>query len=186
MIKIVMGDITKARTDAIVNAANPTLLGGGGVDGAIHKAAGPALLEECRQLHGCETGKAKITRGYKLKARYVIHTPGPVWTGGNSGEAELLRSSYLSSLTLAEAYSLHTVAFPAISMGVYKYPKGEAAEVALQAIHDFLAHAMDVHTVYMVCYGKRVHEAFEEAAQKLAFPDVTVDESEKYVWESKP
>ena len=137
-LQTVLGDITKQSVDAIVNAANCSLLGGGGVDGAIHRAAGPELLAECRTLHGCETGQAKITKGYRLPAKHVIHTPGPVWHGGNNGEAELLASCYRSCLTLASENGCKTVDFPSISTGVYHFPLDKAAAIACRTIKEYL------------------------------------------------
>ena len=162
-LHIERGDITTYAVDAIVNAANCTLLGGGGVDGAIHRAAGPELLAECRTLHGCRTGQAKLTRGYRLRANYVIHTPGPVWYGGCKGEAQALRASYENALRLAEEYGCETVAFPSISTGVYRYPLDQAAAIAVDAIETFLKTARSVRTVTMVCFDDATLAAYRTA-----------------------
>ncbi len=160
--KIEKGDITTYAVDAIVNAANTSLLGGGGVDGAIHRAAGPELLEECRTLNGCDTGKAKITGGYNLPARYVIHTPGPIWHGGDNYEDVLLKSCYEYCLKLAESRELKTIAFPSISTGVYGYPLEKAARVAVSTICDFLKWTQVVEQVTMVCHGDRAFRVYEQ------------------------
>jgi len=161
LIKILNGDITKIKVDAIVNAANTSLLGGGGVDGAIHRAAGRELLEECRTLNGCETGKAKITKGYNLPAKHVIHTVGPVYRDGKQGEKELLASCYRESLKLAVENGVKTIAFPCISTGVYGYPFREACVIALRTIEDFLQMNKSITQVYMVCFGDSDFERFE-------------------------
>ena len=162
-VEIVMCDITKMKVDAIVNAANTSLLGGGGVDGAIHKAAGPRLLEECKKLNGCKTGEAKITAAYNLSARYVIHTPGPVYKDGKSGEAALLASCYRSCLRLAREYNCTGLAFPCISTGVYGYPKDEAARIAVHEIRNFLRKNGDCLQVYIVCFDKDSLAVYKES-----------------------
>ena len=166
-IEIIQGDITKQTVDAIVNAANCSLLGGGGVDGAIHRAAGPELLAECRTLGGCKTGEAKITKGYKLPARFVIHTPGPVWHGGNNGEADKLRSCYRNCLVLASDNGCKTVDFPSISTGVYHFPLEKASEIAIKTISEYLFEHPEIERVRMVCFDECTKGFYEKALEKL-------------------
>jgi O-acetyl-ADP-ribose deacetylase (regulator of RNase III) len=159
-VSLVEGDITKLKVDAIVNAANTSLLGGGGVDGAIHRAAGPELLTECRTLAGCPTGQAKITAGYRLPAKYVIHTVGPIWEGGNRGEPELLARCYRNSLALATSHQVKRIAFPAISCGIYGYPIEAACAIAVREMRAYLAENELPETVIFVCFGRDIYQAY--------------------------
>jgi len=167
-IEIIQGDITQLTVDAIVNAANEELMPGGGVCGAIHRAAGAGLWEECRPLRGCATGEAKITKGYNLPAKWVIHTVGPVWEGGNYGEDELLASCYRQSLALAEQYQIKTIAFPAISTGVYGFPMERACKIAIAEVKKFFQQTNSLEQVIFVCFGQSAYDLYTKT-----MPEVT-------------
>jgi O-acetyl-ADP-ribose deacetylase (regulator of RNase III) len=167
-IDIILGDITTQKLDAIVNAANPTLLGGGGVDGAIHRAAGPELLERCKKLGGCEPGEAKMTRGYNLPARNIVHTVGPVWHGGGAGEDDVLARCYRNSLALALEYQVRSIAFPSISTGAYGFPVDRAARIALREVAAFQAANPDMERVIVVCFDQATYDAYKAAEQERA------------------
>ena len=161
-IEIIEGDITKQQVDAIVNAANQSLLGGGGVDGAIHRAAGPELLEECRKIGGCPTGEARVTKGYKLPAKWVIHTVGPIWRGGNNNEDQLLASCYQNSLKAAVEIGAKTVAFPSISTGAYGFPLERATKIALTETKKFLEKDQSIEKVVFVCFGTQAFDTYNK------------------------
>jgi O-acetyl-ADP-ribose deacetylase (regulator of RNase III) len=165
-IHLVKTDITKLEVDAIVNAANRTLLGGGGVDGAIHRAAGKKLLEACRTLNGCETGSAKITKGYNLPAKFIIHTVGPVWHGGNNNEDKLLENCYTTSLQLAFENECKSIAFPNVSTGVYRFPKERAATIAINAVNNFLKEHNEPREVYFVCFDDENYSIYQKLLAK--------------------
>lgn len=162
ILEVFQGDITTLQVDAIVNAANNTLLGGGGVDGAIHRAAGSQLLEECKALGGCETGQAKITQGYQLPAKHVIHTVGPVWHGGDNNEAKLLANCYRNSLQLAEQHGLNTMAFPAISCGVYGYPLEQAVAIAVDTVKEYSDNCQQLTKIIFVCFDENLTELYQQ------------------------
>jgi O-acetyl-ADP-ribose deacetylase (regulator of RNase III) len=164
---IIDGDITRQRVDAIVNAANESLLGGGGVDGAIHHAAGPDLLAECRTLHGCPTGEAKITKGYRLPARFVIHTVGPIWEDGNENEDQFLENCYRNSLKLAVQQGIKTIAFPSISTGIYGFPIERASRIALKTVKTFLENDNSLENVIFVCFGRHDYQVYQRAIQDV-------------------
>lgn len=172
-IEIIQADITTLTVDAIVNAANESLLGGGGVDGAIHRAAGRELLAECCQLGGCLTGQAKITKGYRLSARHVIHTVGPIWRGGGRNEDALLASCYRESLALAVQYDLKTIAFPAISTGIYSFPLERATRIAFQEVRQFLRHDQMLEKVIFVCYDQRTYAVYQDVSRSESDADET-------------
>ena len=167
-VEIHKGDISKLKVDAIVNAANNTLLGGGGVDGAIHRAAGKKLLEECKKLNGCKTGEAKITKGYNLSAKYVIHTVGPVWNGGNHNEDELLASCYRNSLKLAVENGIKSIAFPAISTGVYRFPLERATKIAIGEVTKFLNANNEIEKVIFVCFDDETRNTYQSIFKLLS------------------
>jgi O-acetyl-ADP-ribose deacetylase (regulator of RNase III) len=167
-LEVMESDITRLAVDAIVNAANTSLLGGGGVDGAIHRAAGPKLLEECRKLNGCATGDAKITRGYNLVARHVIHTVGPVWDDGSRGEDELLAGCYRSCLELAKKHALRTIAFPSISTGAYRFPVERASRIAVREIVGALQENLSLEKVIVACFGRGVYDCYQAAVREIA------------------
>ena len=169
-LEVTITDITTLRVDAIVNAANSSLLGGGGVDGAIHRAAGPDLVAECRMLHGCKTGEAKITKGYRLPAKHVIHAVGPVWNGGKLDEDSLLASCYRRSMELCEKHGLQSVAFPAISTGIYRFPADRAAKIAVKAVVDALSSAPSVTQVVFCCFSAQSGELHQEVLDALGSP----------------
>jgi len=164
-LDLLQADITQRPVEAIVNAANNSLLGGGGVDGAIHRAAGPELLQACRKLGGCPTGEARITPGFQLAAQYIIHTVGPIWHGGEQGEAELLASCYRNSLALAEQYQLTSLAFPAISCGVYGYPPAQATDIALQQIQQFMPHNQYLEQIELIAFSEDMLQVFQRTLQ---------------------
>ncbi|GAB4202190.1 MAG: O-acetyl-ADP-ribose deacetylase [Coleofasciculaceae cyanobacterium] len=170
-IAILEGDITQQSVDAIVNAANTSLLGGGGVDGAIHRAAGRGLLEECRRLNGCKTGDAKITKGYNLPADWVIHTVGPVWQDGNHGEDELLANCYRRCLAIAEQYQIRTIAFPAIGTGAYRFPPERAARIAVTEVKTFLESHSSVEEVIFIGFNRQTYDYYRSAIKKILFSD---------------
>ncbi len=161
-IKLMKGDITRLKVDVIVNAANNSLLGGGGVDGAIHRVAGPGLLDECRRLNGCKTGEAKMTSGYNLLAKFVVHTVGPVWRGGNNNEKELLASCYRNSLRITENTKSKTIAFPNISTGVYNFPKDLAAEIAIKEVKEFIKNSKRIKKVMFVCFDEDNYQIYNK------------------------
>lgn len=166
-ISLLQGDITTIKVDAVVNAANSSLLGGGGVDGAIHRAAGPELVEECRLIGGCPTGDACITQGYQLLAKHIIHTVGPVWRGGDHGEAELLTQCYINSLSMAAEHSVSSIAFPAISCGIYGYPHQQATHIAINTVHNALPDFSGIQQVFLVCFGEDLYKIYALTLSQL-------------------